>query len=196
MDTTDKMLIDAHVRGDKAAFAQIVQRHGDGLYGYLVRMTGDVTCAEDAFQETFWRVHCKAHTLKGNNFKGWLFRIATNVAVSDFRKRKRGRAISLDRCSECQNGDCHNVSSASLTDCSAEPSLAVERDEMKRQLRGAIAALPARQKATLVMAYYQGMTYTDIAAALGCSSGSVKTHMFRALKTLGRCLGDMEGDIS
>jgi len=70
MDSTDKSLIDAHCRGEKAAFTELVRRHGDGLLGYLCRMTSDRSRAEDLFQETFARVHEKAHTLKGDNFTG------------------------------------------------------------------------------------------------------------------------------
>ncbi len=88
MNDTDKSLIDAHRRGDPEAFGQLVRRYGDGILGYLIRMTGDKQQAEDFFQETFKRVHEKSDTLRGEGFKSWLFKVATNVAYDGFRKDK------------------------------------------------------------------------------------------------------------
>ncbi|MHC4602380.1 MAG: RNA polymerase sigma factor, partial [Planctomycetota bacterium] len=78
MDNTDKSLIDAHRKGDKTVFGELVRRYGDSVLGYLTKMSGSRERAEDLFQETFKRVHEKAHTLRGNHFKSWLFTIATN----------------------------------------------------------------------------------------------------------------------
>jgi RNA polymerase sigma factor (sigma-70 family) len=65
--------------------------------------------------------------------------------------------------------------------------------EQKEQVRQALDSLPARQRATLVLAYYQGLTYREVADVMGCSTGAVKTHMYRALKTLARRLPDVSG---
>jgi RNA polymerase sigma factor (sigma-70 family) len=62
------------------------------------------------------------------------------------------------------------------------------------QVRQAIAALPARQRTTLVLAYYQQLSYREVAEALGCSIGTVKTQMYRALKTLAAKLPDVSGE--
>src|SRR4030043_2138798 len=89
MENTDKSLIEAHCQGDPTAFGEIVHRYGDGILGYLIRMTGNREQAEDIFQETFKRVHEKSHTLRGNEFKSWLFKIATNAALDGLRKKIR-----------------------------------------------------------------------------------------------------------
>ncbi len=195
MDSTDKSLIDAHCRGEKAAFAELVRRHGDGLLGYLCRMTSDRSRAEDLFQETFGRVHEKAHTLKGNNFKGWLYKIATNAAINDWRKRSRYKEVSLNQMSECKNGGCQELGAVVLTDESSNPGRAMETDELRACVRSAVDGLPGRQKTTLVLAYYQQMNYSQIANILGCSTGAVKTHMFRALKRLAKLLPDVPGGV-
>jgi len=85
MENTDKSLIEAHCKGDPNAFGEIVRRYGDGVLGYLIRMTGNREQAEDLFQETFKRVHQKSHTLRGNEFKSWLFKIATNATLDGLR---------------------------------------------------------------------------------------------------------------
>jgi len=195
MDSADKSLIDAHCRGDTAAFAELVRRHGDGLLGYLCRMTSDRSRAEDLFQETFGRVHEKAHTLKGNNFKAWLYRIATNAAINDRRKRSRRKEVSLDQMSECPDGRCPESGGVVLADKSGEPGRAMETDELRAHVRSAIGELPEKQRATLVLAYYQQMSYSQIANILGCSTGTVKTHMFRALKRLAKSLPEAPGGV-
>jgi RNA polymerase sigma-70 factor (ECF subfamily) len=195
MNRTDRSLIDAHCRGEKAAFAELVRRHGEGLLGHLCRMTSNRSRAEDLFQETFGRVHEKAHTLNGNNFKGWLYRIATNAAISDWRKRNRYKEVSLNQMSECKNGGCQELGAVVLTDESNDPGRAMETDELRAHVRSAVDGLPERQKTTLVLAYYQQMNYSQIANILGCSTGAVKTHMFRALKRLARMLPDVPGGV-
>jgi RNA polymerase sigma-70 factor (ECF subfamily) len=137
--------------------------------------------ADDCFQETFRRVHEKAHTIKGNTFKPWLFRVATNVAMDGFRRQKRERAVSLD-------SELATPGMVSPLDTAVDTSLSAEneviQDEQARLVRCAVASLPDRQRTTLVLAYYQKLSYTQVAEALGCSVGTVKTQMFRALKAL------------
>jgi len=195
MENTDKSLIDAHIGGDKTAFGELVRRYGDSVLGYLTRMSGNREQAEDLFQETFKRVHEKAHTLRGNQFKSWLFTIATHVAIDGLRRRKRLQVVSLDQNVDCDNTDGHELSAVAVADSSCEPSQEAVRAEQAEQVRQAIESLPERQKATLVLAYYQQLTYREVAEVLGCSLGAVKTHMYRALRTLAQRLPDVAGEV-
>ena len=67
MERTDKSLIDAHLQGDAEAFGELVRRYGDSLLGYLTKICGNREQAKDLFQETFRRVHEKAHTLRSGH---------------------------------------------------------------------------------------------------------------------------------
>ncbi|MBW7988420.1 MAG: sigma-70 family RNA polymerase sigma factor [Planctomycetes bacterium] len=193
MESTDKSLIEAHCKGDPKAFGELVRRYGDGLLGYLTRMSRNRHEAEDLFQETFKRVHEKAHTFRGSQFKGWLFRIATNAAIDGMRRRKGKRMVSLNQKLDCNDADSEELSSVALADNSHEPSQEAAKAEQVRQVRDAVMSLPSRQRATLVLAYYQQLSYPEVAKVLGCSVGTVKTQMFRALKTLGQKLPDVQG---
>ena len=184
MENTDKSLIDAHRKGDPAAFGELVRRYGDGILGYLIRMSGNREQAEDLFQETFKRVHEKAHTFRGPQFKGWLFRIATNVALDGIRRSKHNKAISLNQQLDYDNPNSEQLGEVVTADNSCNPSEQASKAEQTEQVRRAIRSLPSRQRATLVLAYYQQLSYTDVAEVLGCSIGTVKTHMFRALRSL------------
>jgi len=191
MENTDKSLLEAHCRGDREAFGELVRRYGGCVLGYLTKMAGSRERAEDLFQETFKRVHEKAHTLRGDGFRAWLFRIATHVAVDGVRRQSRGpKVVSLNR-----NYDCSNDGEAAVADNRSEPAGQAMRAEQRRQVRRAIETLPERQRATLVLAYYQQLSYPEVAEVLGCSVGAVKTQMYRALKTLARKLPDISGGV-
>ena len=193
MESTDKSLVEAHCKGDPKAFGELVRRYGDGLLGYLTRMSRNRHEAEDLFQETFKRVHEKAHTFRGSQFKSWLFRIATNAAIDGMRRRKGKRMVSLNQKLDCNDGDSEELSAVALADDSQEPSQEAAKAEQVQQVREAVMSLPSRQRATLVLAYYQQLSYPEVAKVLGCSVGTVKTQMFRALKTLGQKLPDVQG---
>ena len=183
MDSTDKSLIDAHLQGDPTAFGELVRRYGDSVLGYLMHMSGNREQAEDFFQETFKRVHEKAHTLRGNQFKPWLFQIATRVAIDGFRRRKRLRIISLNQKLDCADKETEELGAVALADDSYEPSGEAIKAEQAEQVRQAIQSLPTKQRTTLVLAYYQQLSYPEVAAVLGCSIGTVKTQMYRALSS-------------
>ena len=191
MENTDKSLIEAHCKGDPMAFSELVRRYGDSILGYLMRMSGNHHQAEDLFQETFKRVHEKAHTFRGDKFKSWLFTIATNVAIDGMRRRRRLQVVSLNQRLDCTDQDSEELSAVALEDDSCEPSREAAKAEQAELVRDAIESLPARQRATLVLAYYQQLSYPEVAKVLDCSLGTVKTQMFRALRTLAQKLPDV-----
>ena len=192
-EDTDKNLMAAHCRGDSDAFAAIVQRYGPALLGYLKKMSNENGQAEDFFQETFARVHQKAHTFRGPKLKPWLYRIATNIAMDGFRKNSRLKFVSLNQQASGDDANPQELGERVLVDNAPSPSEAAQTAETKEQVQRAIADLPDRQRATLVLAYYQRLSYRQVAEVLGCSVGTVKTHMFRALKSLARTLPDISG---
>jgi len=195
MENTDKSLIDAHRQGDKTAFGELVRRYGDSVLGYLTRMSGSRERAEDLFQETFKRVYEKAHTLRGNRFKPWLFTIATNVAIDGMRRRRRLQVVSLNQKLDCADGRCEELGAVAVADNRCEPSQEAIRAEQKEQVQRAVESLPANQRATLMLAYYQQLKYQEVAEVMGCSIGTVKAQMYRALKTLAQRLPDVSREV-
>ncbi len=190
MDSTDESLIAAYCQGDKTAFGEIVRRYADSMLGYLTRMSRDREEAQDLFQETFRRVHEKAHTFAGGAFKNWLFTIATNVAIDGLRRRKRLRLVSLNQPVDCADSD-EEFGAAIAADNRCNPYDQAIKAEQAEKVKQAIELLPARQRATLILAYYQQLSYGQIAEALGCSIGTVRTQMFRALRKLADRLPDI-----
>jgi RNA polymerase sigma-70 factor (ECF subfamily) len=154
-------------------------------------MSGSREQADDLFQETFKRVHEKAHTFSGSRFKPWLFTIATRVAVDGLRKRRRLRVLSMSEKSDCGENSGGGLDAVVVADNSFNPSEEAEKAERAEQVRQTIELLPAKQRATLVLAYYQQLSYREVAEVLGCSIGTVKVQMYRALRTLARKLPDV-----
>ncbi len=195
MDRTDESLIIAHRKGDPAAFGELVRRYADALLGYFVQMTANIDLAEDFFQETFKRVHEKAHTFRSQGrFKPWLFTIATRVAINGLRKRRHLPVLSLNQECDCTGKDCKEPGAVAVAGNWSDPSEQAVKAEWKQQVRQAIELLPARQRATLVLAYFQQLSYRQVAEVMGCSIGTVKTQMYRALRTLAQRLPDISGE--
>jgi len=194
MDNADKSLIDAHCQGDRGAFGELVRRYGSSVLGYLTKISGSREQAEDLFQETFKRVHEKAHTLRGNQFKPWLFKIATHVAMDGLRRSRHARVVSLNQKLDCDDSDAKELGATAVADNRQEPFEEAIKAEQKERVRGAIELLPEKQRATLVLAYYQQLSYREVAQVMGCSIGTVKMQMYRAVKTLTQRLPDVAGE--
>ena len=156
-------------------------------------MTRDRGRAEDLFQETFLRVHAKAETFKPEQrFKSWLYAIAAHVAIDALRKSARDPAtFSLD-----EENDQGMSLTEKLSANEPHPSTHLAAEERRQRVRSAVDTLPPRQRATLHLAYFEGLSYPEVAAALECTVGTVKTQVSRAMKTLARLLPAPSEDAS
>ena len=192
MEHDDETLLMAHVAGDAMAFAELLNRHSGPVLGYLVRMTGNREQAEDLFQEAFLRVHLKADTFRqGAPFKPWLYTIATRLAIDWTRKRGREAAFIETNCGNDSDAAEPLVQAYANT---PDPSAAAAGSERRDQVRSAVDSLPPRQRATLVLAYYEGLSYSEVAGIMNCSIGTVKTQMSRALERLSGVLAELKNE--
>ncbi len=101
------------------------------------------------------------------------------------------QVTSLNQKLDCDDDEGRELGAVAVADNSYEPSQKVIMTERKEQVRQALELLPAKQRATLVLAYFQQLSYPEVAQVLGCSVGTVKTQMYRALKTLAHRLPDI-----
>ncbi len=176
---SDHQLIEATKRGDEAAFAEIVGRYRSPLTNYLFRMLGDYEEAVDLAQETFVRVYFaieRYHT--DYAFSTYIYRIATNLAISEIRKKKRRRLLSLTSFFQSEDsGDAqefHPPDGKSLPD---EDLIEIERN---RTIEKAIATLPDKYRAPIVLREIQELSYEEIAQILGLGLGTTKSRISRA----------------
>jgi len=173
MERTDELLLEAYREGDETAFPELLRRYQNPLFGYLMRMARNQEIAEDLFQETFLRVHEKAHTFRtGARFKSWLYTIATRITIDHHRRNQSRPHLQIVE------------NEIPIPSSGNDPAAESAQLELRDTVKNAIDTLPPRQRAALVLAYYQGHTYPEVAEIMDCSLSSVKTHMSRALKTL------------
>jgi len=175
---SDHALIEATRRGDETAFAEIVDRYRGPITNYLYRFLGDYEEAVDLSQETFVRLYFavdRYHTEYA--FSTYIYRIATNLAISELRRRKRRRMLSLTglfQSDEDGSVDFQPPDNRSL------PDKDLIEDERSRQIQRAIAALPDKYRAPIVLREIEERTYEEIAEILGLGLGTTKSRISRA----------------
>lgn len=166
--------------GDQASFGLLLEKYRAPVVHFLYRMVQNQPVAEELAQEVFLRVYRSRTSYEpAARFTTWLFRIATHLALNWLRDGKHERL--QERLDEEGEGQTVRRDVPDRRP-SAEQILLkrVRRDE----IRAAIAALPAKQRAAVLMHKYQEMDYAQIAGALGCSESAVKSLLFRAYETL------------
>lgn len=166
-------------RGEREALAALVERHKDGLVRYLSRIAGGRERAEDVAQEAFLRLAEGRGNYRPERgqFRAYLYRIATNLVISRQRRRQRWQRL-LPRL-HSTNG--HHQ----------EPvqERAIERAELRSRLRAALSGVPVIYRSPLILHHLEGWTYAEIAAAMDCSVGTIKSRIFRARQQLQEALG-------
>jgi RNA polymerase sigma-70 factor (ECF subfamily) len=183
----DLALVERALDNDLAAFEQLVSRYQNKIMAYVARMLNDHEEAEDVTQEVFIKAYRSLDSFRGaSSFSTWLYRIATNLCIDRVRKRKRSpqQAYSLD---EPFDKD-EDGGGRDLPDITNEPSLGVEREELRQQVRLTVAQMPEKLRSVLVMCDIQGMAYEQIAQVLDCPIGTVKSRLFHARADLARRL--------
>ena len=179
---TDADLVAASRAGDRQAFDVIVERHRRHVYQLCYRFVGNHEDASDLTQDVFVRAFRSLKTFKGQASLGtWLYRIAVNVSLNKVSARKL-RAVPVDA---LVIGEDRRIVATGES-----PSDAVLRGERAGQVRAAIARLPKKQRATLILRTYQDLPHDEIAAILGSSVGAVKANFFHALANLKKLLMD------
>lgn len=160
---TDKELISLHNEGRyELVFDKLVKTYSQRLYWHLRHFTASHEDADDLLQDVFVKVWQTLPNFRGgSSFYTWLYRVATNEAISWLRKQKVRSALSFDRLD--------NFLSARV-----EADAYFDGDELQRELQKAIATLSGKQKQVFLLRYYDEMPYEQISEILGSSVGSLK----------------------
>ncbi|MGQ0626932.1 MAG: RNA polymerase sigma factor [Phycisphaerales bacterium] len=184
---TDEELLSAYRTGETGALEVIVRRHHDDLMRFLIRLVGDRTGAEDVFQETFLQIHTSADAFDASRrFKPWLFTIAANKARDLLRRNNRRRTLDLSAPIAGRGGaGGDGESGPSFVDLMEvrvpQPGDAINAAEQERVVQAAVAELPAMLREVLLLAYFQRLSYNQIADALGIPLGTVKSRLHAAV---------------
>jgi RNA polymerase sigma-70 factor (ECF subfamily) len=185
LEASDEVLMASYLAGDSQAYAQLVKRYEKELFSYLQRMLGDPMMAEDVFQNTFLTVHTKRHLfVAGRPFRPWLYTLATHQAIDALRRNGRHVRPSLDQRVDQGTGDQPTAMIDLLSSAQAAPVEVVEREETAELVRASVDELPEHLRSAIVLCYYQGFKYKEIAQVLGIPVGTVKSRLHAAVVRL------------
>lgn len=165
----DATAISAIRSGDQSAMAALYDRYSSIVYSVALRVLGDTGAAEDVLQDVFmqlWRNPGLFDSSRGS-LGAWLAVIARNRAIDALRKRR-------------PESDIEDVVISVETDLASE----ADRARAAEKVRSVLGSMPASQRAALEMAYFEGLTHTEIAAKTGAPLGTIKTRIRAGLTTL------------
>lgn len=182
---SDEDLLIRFCRGQTDAFGVLVRRYERELYGYLRRYLGDATLAEDVFQNTFLQLYVKSGQYEpGRPVRPWLYTIATHQAIDAMRRNNRHQAISLEQeRTEPSDGELRTLLET-LEARGPSPLEAVSAQERRERVRASVDKLPDFLRQVLILAYYQGLKYREIADILEIPVGTVKSRLHATLVKL------------
>ncbi len=162
-------------RRDEAAFAELIGRYFDRVYRIAWRVLGGAADAEDVAQEAFLKAWTAPGQIRdGRAIGAWLSRVATNLAFDRLRRRRPESSAELP----------------DLVDPRAAADRALERATLETEVADALAALPDRQRAALVLVHFEGLGNLEAAATLGVSIEAVESLLARARRNLKLAFAD------
>lgn len=176
---SDEQLVVAHRAGDAGALRTLIDRYKGELHGFLTRLVGNRTGADDVFQEAFLQVHLSADNFdEERRFKPWLYTIAANKGRDYLRRQKRRSAVSLDAPVGAQ-------SESTLVDLlggtDAAPASSLEASDEATIVKFVVDELPGHFREILLLAYFQRMSYAQISDSLAIPLGTVKSRLHAAV---------------
>ena len=182
----DRVLIESAQKGDKAAFKKLVQRHQRRAFAIALGLLRDEQDAREVVQEAFLRVYRALDSFHGgSSFFTWLYRIVTNLSIDLMRKPSR-RDAEFDPNREIDEADIPLLSRID----GADPLDVMRRAEIRNKLEAALEALPVYHRGVIVMREVEGLSYEEMAEAMGVSKGTIMSRLFHARQKLQRALAD------
>jgi RNA polymerase sigma-70 factor (ECF subfamily) len=184
--TSDRELIGRYIKGDQDGLEQLITRHQNRIYAYILMIVKDRDLANDLFQDTFIKV---INTIRAGSyneegkFLQWVMRIAHNLIIDHFRKSKRIPVIDNSK-----NEDFNIFDTLNILDKSIEEEMITE--QIHKDVRNLIELLPDEQKEVLIMRHYAEMSFKDIAEVTDVSINTALGRMRYALINLRKLIAE------
>ena len=187
----DRGLIARAQQGDMGAFRQLVERHQRRAFAIALALVRDENDARELVQEAFLRVYRGLPSFQGgSSFFTWLYRIITNLSIDLIRKPGRQHSAEVDdarlEADESQEADFPFISRVD----GGDPADVVRRREIASRLTQALDALPSYHRGVIVMREIEGLSYEEMAQAMGVSKGTIMSRLFHARQKLQKALVD------
>jgi RNA polymerase sigma-70 factor (ECF subfamily) len=184
---TDSDLIRQVQAQNAAAFDQLFERHVEAVRRHLLHIVRDDHAAEDLLQEVFLRVWTRAEQWNGQGaFKGWLFRIATNLALNYLRSQRRRPQQPLEPPEDLEGEATPDTPAWLVDNASLGPDKALEASEQSSRLQRIIQELPEEKRAVFRLVHQLEMSLREAADELGIPEGTAKSRLHYARARLSR----------
>ena len=171
MTGRERRLIQAAKQGDRTAFGKLVQAYQERILYLAFDLMGNYDDAKDLAQEAFIRAYQKLKLFEERStFSTWLYRITVNLAMDTHRKHQKKQMVSIE------------THTNPYADSTGDRS--VEREETRAQFDKALESLSASQRTAVVLKYFHEREPKEIAEMMGCTQGTVRNHLFRAMQKL------------
>ncbi|HET7864630.1 MAG TPA: RNA polymerase sigma factor RpoE [Burkholderiaceae bacterium] len=189
----DSLLVDRVKRGDMHAFEMLVVKYQRRIQRLVARMVRDPEQVEDIAQETFIRAYRALPQFRGESaFYTWLYRIAVNTAKKTLMDMKRDPIMTESALAS--RGESNETSSLENELSSAEtPEAVLASREIAQTVNAAIEALPEDLRQAIVLREIEGLAYEEIASAMNCPVGTVRSRIFRAREAIAQRLRPLLG---
>jgi RNA polymerase sigma-70 factor (ECF subfamily) len=186
----DRGLIGRAQQGDVAAFRQLVERHQRRAFAIALALVRDENDARELVQEAFLRVYRGLSSFQGgSSFFTWLYRIITNLSIDLIRKP--GRQLGDLDDSRLDTDDALEADFPFISRVDGgDPADVVRRREIAARLQQALDALPSYHRGVIVMREIDGLSYEEMAQAMGVSKGTIMSRLFHARQKLQKALAD------
>lgn len=179
--TDEPRRIEAARKGDLDAFNWLVLQYQTRVYNLCLRMLSDPDEAADATQEAFLNAYKAMSRFKGEGFRTWILRIATNACLDMLRSRKRKPSVSIDSWGSSDDGE-ETLEPLPIADLdpSIDPEGSALRAETINTIQAGLDTLPEDQRTVLVLVDVQNLSYEEAASITGANLGTVKSRVNRA----------------
>lgn len=189
----EERLIDACKQGDREAFRQLFELHKDRVWSVALHFIGDEAAARDITQQVFLRLFTVINQFRGEaGFSTWLYRMVANACMDEQRRRRRFLSFDFFRTGE---GDELNVMEQQQAK-QFEQGLAQEGHQAQLELstavKSAVKELKPKLRIAILLKYFEGLSYEEMASVLGCSTGTVASRLNRGHKELARRLAHLK----
>lgn len=176
-------------KGDDDAFSKLVVAYQDRLTTIFFHMTQNQEAAEDLVQEVFMRIYRARHGYQPNaKFSTWLFRIANNLAINAHHSKVRRKEIALPTGETSSQNSIHPNDRVLAEKSAMIPTRQLDKRELQAVVQQAMDQLNERQRLTVLLHRFEGMSYQEISEAMELSVPAVKSLLSRARDTLRQAL--------
>jgi len=187
---SERRVIEACQQGDREAFRELFEAHKDRVWTVALHFTGDEAAARDIAQQVFLKLFTTIGQFRhDSSFSTWLYRLVVNTCLDE--RRRRGRFISFDFFGR---GD-EEEEAIAMDGKLAEQSVQEERYsqlELSATVKAAVKELKPKLRIAILLKYFEGLSYEEMARVLGCSPGTVASRLNRGHKELARKLAHLK----